>query len=419
MSISMRWACLSMTAALGCAVAPERERAEGAAAEAGIALCTGDLSARQLGIARACLRDDGSAARVWLVEAGGQEEVPLAGRVEKGTWAQGSLTYDVDVDLHGAPGSLGALWPSYARLWVEVRLRPRDHVRAEGALSDHWVGDLERTLVRADGSSEALEPIEDLHFYAIDHDGHHPHWSYEAETGPEHWGTLGPENEACFVDREVARQSPITLDPATALACGPDGGIGSVEYGPSRISLLDNGHTILASVLAPGEVSGGRPNRLVADGRPYDLLQWHVHAPSEHVMRGSPAADLEVHFVHKSPEDGSLAVLGVLVSSCADCEPHADLARVLAEFPAETNVPRELAGVLDPAAFLPPADARGVLAYDGSLTTPPCSEGVHWYVMARPVPLAAEQVELVRRRLAGDNARPVAPLQGRTVRACP
>jgi carbonic anhydrase len=220
-----------------------------------------------------------------------------------------------------------------------------------------------------------------------------PEWSYSGSTGPENWGSLSSEYAACS---EGTEQSPIDLA----------GGSGDppaleVEYGSSPLALVNNGHSVEAEI--EGE------HAITLDGTRYTLAQFHFHAPSEHTLEGEALA-LELHFVNAA-EDGSLAVLGVMVREGGENPAWSGVTDALANTVEEGDGAD--VGQTDLAALLPadPASARR-WSYPGSLTTPPCSEGVAWTVFADPIEMSAAQIASFTSAYDG-NARPVQPLGDR------
>ena len=145
------------------------------------------------------------------------------------------------------------------------------------------------------------------------------------------------------------------------------------------------------------------------DGEQYDLKQFHFHAPSEHTVDGQPAA-IELHLVHETA-GGQKAVVGVLINEGAA---NTAFQPVWDHLPAAEGAEQEY-DVQVNAADLLPVD-QTTFRYAGSLTTPPCSEGVSWFLMIRPIELSAEQIAAFTAIYDGNN-RPVQPLDGRTVEA--
>jgi carbonic anhydrase len=176
------------------------------------------------------------------------------------------------------------------------------------------------------------------------------------------------------------------------------------EYGPAAFQVVHNGHTI--------EVRPGQDNQIVARSKHYKLLQFHFHHPSEERFNGKGFA-LDAHFVHRA-EDGELAVVTVLFEEGA---PNPELQRLWDYMPLDANDSmRSGEGVtFNPVSMLP-ADRTKYLQYIGSLTTPPCTEGVVWIVLRQPVTASAEQIALFR-KMVGMNARPVQPVNGRLIKA--
>lgn len=213
-----------------------------------------------------------------------------------------------------------------------------------------------------------------------------PHWEYEGAAGPEHWGALSPDFQVCGTGRE---QSPIDLRwPIPA----PTGHI-ETAFRDMPLRIVNNGHTIQVNC-EPGSQSR-------IDGVVYDLLQFHFHHPSEHLLAGK-RFDMECHFVHKSAA-GGLAVLGVFIQPGAE---NAALKPVFDAMPAQAGPEQAVAMSIRPEALLP-AD-RHYFRYAGSLTTPPCSEGIVWSVYRQPIEASAAQIRKFAQAFAG-NARPVQP----------
>jgi carbonic anhydrase len=212
------------------------------------------------------------------------------------------------------------------------------------------------------------------------------HWSYEGDLGPAAWGTLEPEYAACSSGKE---QSPIDLTAAKQETQPPVPL--RFAYHPAPGTTTNNGHAI--------EVSFAAGDTLDVGGVPYRLLQFHYHHPSEHTINGR-GAPLEIHFVHRN-EAGQLAVLGGLVREGAR---NSGLGAFLAA-PGS-------AATLDVTTLLPPD--RSHFAYPGSLTTPPCTEGVTWLVLASGITADHDQLEALR-HLVPSNARPLQKLGGRVL----
>jgi carbonic anhydrase len=218
------------------------------------------------------------------------------------------------------------------------------------------------------------------------------HWGYSGEAGPPRWGGLRPEFAACSTGR---RQSPIDLGPATRQDLVDI----QFDYRGAAAAIVNNGHTIQVD-LDPGSSIG-------EDGVRYELAQFHFHVPSEHTV-GGQAAPAEVHLVHKSPE-GGLAVVGVLIQEGAT---HPAMTPLWGLLPSKVGPARRMPVEVQAADLLPAT--RRTFRYDGSLTTPPCTEGVRWLIMVDPIAMSGEQIQALS-RIVSPNARPVHPLAGRSV----
>ena len=220
---------------------------------------------------------------------------------------------------------------------------------------------------------------------------HAPHFAYAGEDGPKEWGELDPGWASCGTGKA---QSPIDITPKAGTASPI-----TFHYKPTAAAVVDNGHTLQVNLAAGSSI--------VIDDHTYDLLQFHVHTPSEHVIAGEQYP-LEVHLVHKD-RDGKLAVIGVLYDVGPETKA---LQQVWSKWPAKTDVEQKLKKPFDPMALLP--ETRTVYRYSGSLTTPPCSEGVVWNVMRRTMTESRGDLTLVGLRMK-PNARPVQPLNERKI----
>ena len=219
------------------------------------------------------------------------------------------------------------------------------------------------------------------------------HWSYEGEGGPENWGELDKSYSACL---EGSKQSPIDIAGAK-VADLPDLEFG---YAPTTGAVVNNGHTIQVDLKA------GATMKLA--GSTFTLAQFHFHGPSEHTI-GGKSYPLEVHFVHKDTT-GRLAVVGVLIGEGAENKAYASM---LARLPDKANAPVQLTEPLDLKAMLPAVQAT--YRYEGSLTTPPCSEGVAWNLMAQPITMSKAQIAELTSRFAEPNNRPTQQLGSRAL----
>lgn len=221
-----------------------------------------------------------------------------------------------------------------------------------------------------------------------------PHWRYTGPHGAAHWAQLEPSFETCS---QGQRQSPINIQPTVkeslpALA---------FAYSPIALNLTNNRHTV--------QVQAPLGSQLSVGGKSYSLVQLHFHTPSENTIQGR-RYPMEVHWVHESAA-GELAVVALMVQAGRH---HAAFDPIFAHLPRPDEKITVESQSLDLAALLP--SRRGYYAFDGSLTTPPCTEGVRWMVLQQPVQLSAKQIQAFR-RLFPLNARPVQARHERTVRA--
>jgi carbonic anhydrase len=229
---------------------------------------------------------------------------------------------------------------------------------------------------------------------ADEHASGHPAWGYSGPTGPEHWKDVSPETAVCGLGKQ---QSPIDIRDTVKTK------LPAIEfhYVAAPLRVVDNGHTVMVSY-APGSA-------IVVDGKSYELQQFHFHRPSEEHVNGRDFP-LVVHLVHKNAQ-GDLAVVAVLLK---EGNANAFLTTVWKNMPVVKDVENAPAGVSINAAELLPA-RHGYYTFMGSLTTPPCSENVTWFVLKSPAEVSAEQVDLFAKHYP-HNARPVQPLNDRTVR---
>lgn len=236
----------------------------------------------------------------------------------------------------------------------------------------------------------------DAHGATPAHEQHaHIHWSYEGEGAPDKWAALEPKNAVCGIGN---RQSPIDIRERENIKVDLEPI--QFDYQPSYFRIVDNGHTIQVA-LGAGSIT--------VTGKTYNLLQFHFHRPSEEKVNGRPF-DMVAHLVHKS-DDGKLAVVAVLMEK-GSMNPF--IQTVWNNLPLEKNV--ELSppnDALDLNTFLPAS--QGYYTYMGSLTTPPCTEGVLWLVLKQPVQLSQEQINIFA-RLYRNNARPVQATGGRLIK---
>jgi len=221
------------------------------------------------------------------------------------------------------------------------------------------------------------------------------HWSYSDRSGPSHWAELDSKFADCGRGKA---QSPIDIR-TTALR-GERLPALVFDYRPGPLHIIDNGHSIQVDV-EPG-------SSLRVGDHSYRLVQFHFHHPSEERINGE-ASDMDVHLVHRDAE-GHLAVVAVLVKVG---EANSTVDALWDHLPREKEREADFKDVSVNAAALLPAD-RGYFTYTGSLTTPPCSEGVRWIILKSPSTLSRAEIETFASHYPND-ARPVQKLNGRQV----
>jgi carbonic anhydrase len=220
-----------------------------------------------------------------------------------------------------------------------------------------------------------------------------PHFSYEGPTRAARWGSLSPDYRACSAGNS---QTPINVISGNV---EPSASSAQLHYQGVAATALNNGHTLMINAKSGASI--------VVDGASYDLKQFHYHTPSEHTYDGRPFM-VEWHFVHQDSA-GNTAAVAVMANVGAA---HPGYAAILAAAPTGEGKTKSLPAPVDPAGLLP-AD-RSAVGYDGSLTTPPCTEALHWTLFVQPVEMSLDQVQMLQNYL-GPNARTLQAINGRTL----
>ena len=218
-----------------------------------------------------------------------------------------------------------------------------------------------------------------------------PPWGYDGKIGPPMWGTLDPAWKTC---QTGIAQSPIDIEPKAGTASAI-----TFRYKPTAATIIDTGHGLQVN-LAPG-------SSIEIGGHPYALVQLQFHGPSEHTIAGEHYP-LEVQLMHRD-EAGKLAMISVLYDAGAESRP---LDALWAKWPRKVGAEDKLRKPVDPAALLP--ETRTVFRYSGSLTTPPCTEGVMWNVMRRTRSDGKPSLDAFSRHYP-HNAREVQPQNDRKI----
>ncbi|MBL1320408.1 MAG: carbonic anhydrase family protein [Methylophaga sp.] len=240
------------------------------------------------------------------------------------------------------------------------------------------------------------------------------HWGYSGDVGPKNWAALSADNFAC----SGKNQSPINLTGFIEAELDPI----KFDYTPGAHEIINNGHTI--------QLNYQKGSSIEVDGQTFNLLQVHFHAPSENHINGQ-SYPLEAHFVHANG-DGDLAVVAVMYQQGipnqglkieldktqgktirATASPNKTLKQIWSVMPTEIGGKYELTEMINLAAILP--KNKDHYRFSGSLTTPPCSEGVRWLVMKDVVTVSRKQIEDFSSVLHEPNNRPLQVINSRLV----
>jgi carbonic anhydrase len=223
-------------------------------------------------------------------------------------------------------------------------------------------------------------------------------WTYEGATGAEHWSELDPDWAACNAGKE---QSPIDIRSAKKAELPAI----RFEYKSEPLKyLINNGYTIRVNY----HDAAGSGNFMIVGDKRYQLTQFHFHRPSEEYIHGKPY-DMVAHFMHQS-SDGKVAGVAVLLKAGSA---NATIQQLWEHMPMTKGDEQEIAGTeVNPAGLLPHDTAY--YTYMGSLTAPPCTEGVTWYVLKTPMEVSTEEISAFA-KLYPHDVRPLQPLNGRVV----
>ncbi len=227
--------------------------------------------------------------------------------------------------------------------------------------------------------------------------GHHTiHWGYTGHGGPEHWGELSDDFKMCLIGKN---QSPIDLRTESMF----DTKLPAIRfhYATKTKDVVDNGHTEQVDIV-PGSY-------IVVDGIKFELKQFHFHTPSENKIDGR-SFPLEAHFVH-ADEHGNLAVVALMFKYG---KPNPVIDKIWSRMPKKAGKKHDLTMKAQEIKRLLPKN-RDYYRFNGSLTTPPCSEGVRWLVLKHPVTISKKQVRRFAKIMGHANNRPVQPINARVI----
>jgi carbonic anhydrase len=219
------------------------------------------------------------------------------------------------------------------------------------------------------------------------------HWGYAGHEGPENWGNLAPEFALCSSGKN---QSPVDISNMI------EGELPELKiaYQAAGTEVLNNGHAIQVNYKSGSTITTG--------GNTFGLKQFHFHSPSENTIEGR-SFPLEAHFVH-ADENGNLAVVAVMYE---EGEQNSELSKAWVQMPAEAGQKAVLKEIVDANGLLPKVE--DYYYFNGSLTTPPCTEGVRWFVKKASGSVSREQIDKFVHVMHHPNNRPVQPLNARLV----
>ena len=219
------------------------------------------------------------------------------------------------------------------------------------------------------------------------------HWGYTGHGSPDKWAELSPDNKMCGIGKN---QSPINVTTSLDADLEPL----KLAYAKSSKEIVNNGHTIQVNMEAG--------DTLTVDGISFDLKQFHFHTPSENHIDGK-SFPLEAHFVHLD-KDGNIAVLALMFEEGKE---NTQLAKVWEKMPKEADAKSELKLDQIASSLLP--ESKEYYRFNGSLTTPPCTEGVRWLVLKTPATISKAQVEKFLHTMHHPNNRPIQATNARVI----
>lgn len=248
--------------------------------------------------------------------------------------------------------------------------------------------------------------------FAVDNSAIKVKWGYKNSISPKHWGKLTPDFALCSQGKS---QSPINIKSNVASHSIPL----TINYHPAPLIIVDDGVTNLMIGKTQTIINDGHGVQLnfpsnsnesiLYNNKKYHLVQFHMHTPSENKWQGQ-SSPLEIHFVHQG-DNGQIAVIGVFVSFGKE---NPTLEKIINHLPKENGKEKTIPGeYINPNDLLPVHHDH--YSFAGSLTTPPCSEGIQWIVMRNPITASREQIAKIKHAADGANARPIQPLNKRVI----
>ncbi|MCX2945329.1 carbonic anhydrase family protein [Rahnella perminowiae] len=219
------------------------------------------------------------------------------------------------------------------------------------------------------------------------------HWSYDGDTAPQNWSKLSPDFYLC---EQGKAQSPIDIKDALQVHPRPL----KLSYQLPPVSVINNGHSV--------QVNVQQGDFVTLDGEKFVLQQFHFHSPSENTLNGK-SFPMEAHFVHMNAE-GEIAVIAVMFETG---KANAGLEKIWQQMPDKAGEPVALKTKVDLLSLMPKDLTH--YRFSGSLTTPPCTEGVRWLVVKEPQTLSETQLEKFQHAMHHANNHPVQGLHGRVI----
>ncbi len=226
--------------------------------------------------------------------------------------------------------------------------------------------------------------------------GEQAKWSYSGDTGPSHWGDLSAEYSTC---KQGKNQSPVNISNAIKAR------LPGIKFDYAMLvpeNIVNNGHTIQVNIRSGGAIT--------LDDEKFILKQFHFHTPSENMIDHT-AYPLEIHFVHAN-EKNELAVVSILYQP--GTMDNLALIPLIKNMPMNAGDSNRLAAK-DTELFERNKSVKNYFRFNGSLTTPPCTEGVRWIVMQSRPGLSRRQLNAFQQALKHPNNRPIQPLNARIV----
>ena len=201
---------------------------------------------------------------------------------------------------------------------------------------------------------------------------HAAHWGYEGNTGPEHWGEMSEKFKLCS---SGVNQSPINIK------SNFDVELPSIKFDyKSKVKkVVNNGHTIQVNIVEGSSIE--------VEGQQFNLKQFHFHTPSENTIDGK-SFPLEAHFVHRNEKENTYAVVAVMFE---EGDENPILKSIWEKMPKEERKTAELDENLSYPKLMP--EDKDYYRFNGSFTTPPCTEGVKWMVLKKPMTASKAQIK--------------------------